>query len=59
MVGMITKLAGSAIMSMASALMTEEMLKWVIMWSVKKLVASTENKWDDELVEKMEEQWSK
>lgn len=59
MIKVLLSVAGSALMSLATSLMTEDMMKWAIMWSMKKLVKSTENQWDDELVQRMEEQWAK
>jgi hypothetical protein len=39
--------------------MTENMLRWLIIWGMEKLVAKTENKWDDELFQRMKKELEK
>lgn len=39
------------------SLMTEKMLKWLIIWSLEKIVAKSKETWDDELLAKAKEVW--
>jgi hypothetical protein len=44
--------------SLVLSLFTEAMLKWVIIWSLEKVVERTKETWDDELLAKAKEVWS-
>jgi len=44
--------------SLVLSLFTEAMLKWVIIWSLEKVVERTKETWDDELLAKAKEAWS-
>lgn len=43
--------------SLVLSLFTEAMLKWLIIWSLEKIVEKTEATWDDELLAKAKEVW--
>lgn len=47
----------SVLTKLAMSLVAEETLKKLIVWGMQKLVASTENTWDDELLKIAEEKW--
>ena len=47
----------SVLTKMAMSLVAEDVLKKLVMWGMEKLVASTENTWDDELLKMAEEKW--
>lgn len=43
--------------SLIFSLFTEAMLKWLIIWSLEKVVEKTKETWDDELLSKAKEAW--
>ena len=49
----------SVITKMAMSLVAEDVLKKLVMFGMEKLVASTENTWDDELLAIAEKKWKK
>ena len=38
-------------LSLIKALLTQEVIEWLVWWGLEKLVASTDDRWDDELLE--------
>lgn len=48
----------SVLTKLAMSLVAEETLKKLVIWGMQKLVASTENTWDDELLEIAEQKWT-
>ena len=55
---MIASLIGKALASIALSLATQEVAKDVIMWVIAKMVKSSKNTWDDELLEIAEAKWN-
>lgn len=49
----------SVLTKLAMSLVAEDVLKKLVLWGMEKLVASTENTWDNELLEIAEEKWNK
>jgi len=38
-------------LSLVKAMLTQEVIEWLVWWGLEKLVASTDDRWDDELLE--------
>ena len=38
-------------LSLIKAMLTQEVIEWLVWWGLEKLVASTDDRWDDELLE--------
>lgn len=48
----------SVVKNLLLKLVSEKLLKWLIIWGLDKVVKKTEDKWDDELLAKAKEAWS-
>ncbi len=55
--GMLGTVLLKALTSLAMALVSEEVVKEVVLFAMRKLVKSTKNTWDDELLEIAEKKW--
>lgn len=55
----IVKVLGSAAMSLLTSLFTEKMMKWLIIWSLEKVVRKTKTTADDELLKRCKEEWQR
>lgn len=49
----------SVLTKLAMSLVAEDVLKKLVLWGMEKLVQSTENEWDNELLEIAESKWGK
>ena len=49
----IAKLAASTLMSTLTSIMTGPMIEWAFWWLAEKLVKSTDDTWDNELLARM------
>ena len=56
--GMIATLLLKALSGLAMSLMSEKVIKELLLFGMKRLVESTENTWDDELLEIAEKKWN-
>lgn len=54
----ILKVLTGTLGTMALSLVSEKMLKWLIIWGLERLVAKTKETWDDELLAKAKEAWA-
>lgn len=48
----------SVLTKLAMSLVAEDVLKKLVLWGMQRLVESTENTWDNELLEIAEAKWS-
>ena len=53
------KVLGSAALSLLTSLFTEKMMKWLIIWSLEKLVKKTKTQVDDELLKRCKAEWER
>jgi hypothetical protein len=56
--GMIATLILKALSGLAMSLMSEKVIKELVLFGMKRLVESTENTWDNELMEIAESKWN-
>jgi hypothetical protein len=56
--GMVATLILKALSGLAMSLMSEKVIKELVLFGMKRLVESTENTWDNELMEIAESKWS-
>jgi hypothetical protein len=56
--GMIATLLLKALSGLAMSLMSEKVIKELVMFGMKRLVESTDNTWDNELMAIAESKWN-
>lgn len=54
----ILKIVTGTLGTMLLSLLSEKMLKWLIIWGLEKVVARTHETWDDELLARAKEAWA-